>query len=881
VGVYRVLDRLGRGGMGEVYRAHDDALGRDVALKILPAEVAGDATRRARFRREARLLASLNHPNIGAIYHVVDEGDILALVLELIGGPTLAERLQRGPLTIAEALGIARQIGEAIDAAHQSGVVHRDLKPANIKLTPDGMVKVLDFGIAKAMEDEPEESGEGPSDPIATAAGVAIGTAAYMSPEQAEGRAVDHRTDVWAFACVLFEMLTGRRAFEGASRAEVLSHVLHRDPDLGDLPAACPAPVRRLLARALRKDPRRRLGYIGDALIEIDDAVTAPAVPVAPDPPGKAPSAAAGWAMAAAGALAGVTLAALFLWPRSPASFAARLALPLPAEHDLVVGQLPALAVSRDGRQVVYRARQDGAIRLFRRSIDGADAAALEGTEDAAGHALSPDGAFVAYVRAGQLYKMPIAGGPAAALGAVGGAAISWGTADTIVMSGGAFNTIRRVSATGGQPEPVTRLDAARGHLSHAWPDLLPDGRTLLFTVNTAEGHHLAVTTLDDGAATLLTPGRQPRYLPSGIVVFARDRELWTARFDPASRRLTGEPEPAQDQVERSALNGFVHFAVADAGVLLYVPYRERVGLRSLQWVDRLGRLQSTEIERRGITRYALSPDETRLALALADADERDVWVVDRQRGGAARLTVDAFTDTQPVWSPDGRHIAYRSDRDGGGVYVRASDGSSEARRLTRTETGFDIPYAFTPDGRSLLFTRFRDYADQDVLQVDVGGGPATPLLAERFAEMRPALSPDGRWLLYQSDESGRLEVYLRPFPDVHSARWPVSTSGGTSPAWRGDGREIFFVSGTALAAVAFTAGGPPRLGPPQALFDIGPSEDRLGAEFEVGADGTRFLVMRDAPGSVERAAVMAVLEWGRGLASRSPLSSQRSEGRR
>jgi serine/threonine-protein kinase len=726
-------------------------------------------------------------------------------------------------------------------------------------------VKVLDFGIAKAISTDGVRTDVHSTitDPLA---GGALGTAAYMSPEQARGESVDHRTDIWAFACVVYEMLTGRRAFEGQSSTEVLARVLERDPDFGRLPAGTPEEIRRLLRRGFAKDPQQRLGFIGDALLELRDAASAAE---GPRPAGVRTSPApARWLWPLAGAAAGALMAALVLRSAAPLPpVPSNVSVPIPAAHEVVVGQLPALAVSRDGRHIVYRAREDGVMRLYRRSLDEADAVPLTGTEDVAGHAISPDGQYVAFVRDGQLYKMAIGGGAPAALTKVaGGAAISWGTPETVVFSGGAGDTLRWVSAAGGDGQVASTLDQAAGDRAHSWPELAADGRTLLLTVTTADGHFVAVTTLGTGdPPTRLTAGRQPRLLPSGLLVFARDRGLWTARFDARSRRLASEPMPAIDGVDRSGLNGFVHFGVSDSGDLVFVPFRERAGLRAVTWTDRTGRLLAPEMERRGITRFALSPDETQLAVAVADGDDRDIWVHHRQRGATTRLTADRGTETQPVWSPDGRVIAYRGDHEGNGVFVRTADGASPARRLTSAGDTVDIPYTFTPDGSRLLFTRFRDYSDQDVLSVPIAGGAPTPVLAERHAEMRPALSPDGRWLLYQSDQTGRLEVYLRPFPNVGASRWPVSTAGGTSPAWAADGSVIYFVEGTTLTSLSFRAASPPRLGRPQPLFDLGPSEDRLGSEFEASADGSRILVMRDAPGAAERPEVRLVLHWAAG----------------
>jgi len=866
IGVYRVMGWLGRGGMGEVYQAHDSSLGRDVALKILPGEVAGDAQRLARFRREARLLASLNHPHIASIYSAVEEEGRLALVLELVEGPTLSERLVAGPLPVRVALAMARQVGEAIEAAQQKQVVHRDLKPANIKLSAAGNVKVLDFGIAKALSDESTDAGA----PSLTGTGpraALLGTAAYMSPEQARGEAVDHRTDVWAFACVLYEMLTGQRAFPGDSAIEVLGRVFERQPDFDRLPPETPPSIHRLLRRAFEKNPRRRLGYIGDALLEIEEGIAALDQESATPPP-EEPRPRIRMLAVAAAAVAGAALGAVVLWALrapEPAAAVMRLAVPIAADHEIVVGQLPALAVSADGRTLVYRARQGTTMRLFERSLAGGPAVAVPGSDDVAGHALSPDGRSVVFARGGQVFRASLGGGAPVLLSALpGGASLSWGTPDTIVASGGPGGPLRRIPAAGGEAATFTAVDTTRGHLGHSAPELLPDGRTVLLTVHATDGAHIAVTSLSGGDVVTLTRGRQPRYLPSGRLVFARERALWVAPFDARARRLTGEPVQVLEGVERSTFNAFVHFAIADEGTLFYIPWRERSSLMKLSWHDRQGGELRTLREGRGLTRFSLSPDGSKLAFAVADGDERDVWVLDSARGTTARLTSDPVPDSQPVWSPDGSLIAFRSDRDGGGVFVRQSDGASAARRLTQAGGGFHIPYTFTPDGTRVLFTDFRDYADQDIRSVDLQSLAVEPVLTDHAAEVHPAISPDGKWLAYQSDESGQFEVYLRPWPDVRRARWQVSAGGGMSPTWRRDGAEIFFAGGATLMVASFSGGAPPRIGTPQPLFAVASSGERLGPQFDITSDGQRILVLSPAPVDpvADRPQVWVVRDW-------------------
>ena len=552
------------------------------------------------------------------------------------------------------------------------------------------------------------------------------------------------------------------------------------------------------------------------------------------------------------------------------------LALPIPASHEIVVGQLPALAVSGDGRTVVYRARQGGVMRLFEHRLTEAGPVVVPGSDDVAGHALSPDGQSVAFVRNGQLFRSVLGGGEPVLVSALsGGATLSWGTPDVIIASGGPGGSLRRVPASGGTAVPFTTVDVALGHMSHGAPQLLPDGHTVLFSVSAADGSHIAVTDLDGGDVVMLTRGREPRLLPSGLLVFARDRSLWVVRFDVASRSLVGEPVQVLDGVERSDLNAFIHFAVSDEGTLFYIPWREGSGLMRLAWHDRQGRELELEHEARGITRFSLSPDGARVALAIADGEDRDVWVLERARKALARLTSDPVPDSQPIWSPDGTLIAFRSDRDGGGVFVRRADGASGVRRLTRAETGFHIPYTFTPDGGRVLFTVFRDYVDQDIASVGVTDLTVEPVLQGKVAEVHPALSPDGRWLLYQADESGRFEVYLRPYPNVADARWQVSVGGGMSPTWRADGRELFFASNGQLMAATFRDGAPPRVGVPETLFPVPSSGDRLGPQFDVSRDGTRVLVLTPTPVDpvADRPQVRIVQRWATELARVVPAS--------
>jgi Tol biopolymer transport system component len=883
VGPYRVDRQIGRGGMGEVYLARDLRLGREVALKILPRRLSADPDRLARFRREARALAAVSHPGIAAIYDVHESMGLVALVLELVEGPTLADRLSAGPLPPAQAIIIARQLIDAITAAHERGIVHRDLKPANVKVRPDGAVKVLDFGLARAASGDglgaADEHADAPPDllsitTLAAQPGIVLGTASYMSPEQTRGRRVDHRTDIWAFGCVLFEMLAGARAFGGDTVNDVMARVLEREPDYTRLPATTPPSLGRLIRKCLQKDVDRRLGHIGDARFDLDEAVAeSPVAEAGADV--DEPVTRRTLAIAAGVALLGVA-GALTTWVAlhrpDAAVVVTRLAVPLPVSQELVVGQLDAIALASTGRTLVYRAREGGVMRLYVRGLDAATATAIPGTENVSGHTVSPDGRWIAFGRDGKLFKASLAGGsPVAIADAPGGVAVAWAPDDTIVFASGTGHGLLRAPAAGGAITPQTTIDPVRGDQAHTWPAVSPDGETIAFTIATASRHVIAVSDRHGEGVRVLTDGRQPQFLSRDVLVFARENRLWAARLD-ASRALVREPVQVLEPIDRSTLNGFAHFAASADGSIVYVPERPRSGQDALVWVDRRGREQTAEVEAHGIARFALSRDGGRIALGVSEPDNRDVWVYDRTRRSLGRLTRHPALDTAPVWSPDGKQIAFRSDRDGGGIFLAAADGAGEARRLTHAGGLFHTPYTFTPDGAQLLFVEFRDYRDQNVFAVTTttSAPRVEPVLSGAFAEVRPAISPDGRWLAYQSDESGRFEVYVRPFPDVERARWQVSTAGGASPTWRADGRELFYAQGGEVVSVTMrTRGGAIEAGVPTTLFAIDAGEDRLGALFEAAADGQRFLVRRSPPARSGLAAQLyVILNWRPSLSS-------------
>jgi serine/threonine-protein kinase len=875
-GGYDVVGVLGHGGMGEVYRARDPRLGRDVALKVLPARFAADPGRHARLEREARLLASLNDPHIAAIYELEEHEGIGALVMELVEGSTLAERLARGRLPIHTALDFAEQIAFALIAAHRRGVIHRDLKPANVKITPDAGVKVLDFGIATAVA--PDEEAAAASDATtrsSDAVGLIFGTASYTSPERARGQKTDHRADIWAFGCVLFEMLTGVKAFDGSSPGAILARVTEREPEFSRLPVKTPAAIHRLLERSLRKDPDRRLGFIGDALLEIEDA-RAELAGASTQPVPRAHQRRATF-VAIAALIGGLAAggAAIWAWLRPGPPVAAHLALPIPDVDDLIVGEIPGLAISPDGRTVVYRTRRDGALQLVRRSMGENVAVPIEGSKDGAAPFFSPDGQWIGFSNDAKLLKVAVAGGkPVVVADAPGGARGSWAPDDTIWFSIGTARVIYRVPSAGGTPEAVTALDEPAGDQTHTAPSVFPDGGGALVTVTRSDGQHIGYVSGSSGAVRVLSPGRQPQALSGGRIVFARGEVLWTARLDTARQTLTAEPIAALPGVELSGA-GTTQFAVSDAGSLVYMPRLSVGEVKVPVWIDRAGTETLIPIDAKPYTRGSVSPDGTRIALAVASPENRDIWVYEIARRALMRLTVDPGTDTAPIWSPDSRRIAFRSDREGGGIFVQAADGADTAVRVTRSDgpaRPAHTPYSFTPDGASVIFAELRSYSDQGIGVATVGGnGASTMVLDGPFSESRPALSPDGLWLAYQSDESGRYEIYVRPYPDVMAARVQVSTTGGSSARWSADGRELLYFDGASIVAAPVRPGKPIVFGKPVALFDATRFNERLGPMYDVAPD-RRLLFLRAAGPTgepVRRSDLLVITNWVQTQASR------------
>jgi serine/threonine-protein kinase len=867
LGSYEVTAWIGAGGMGEVYLATDAALSRQVALKVLPAEFAQDADRLARFEREAKTLAALNHPNIAAIYGLEKSHGTYALVMELVEGTTLSDRMSLGAMPLEEALPVAKQIAEGLEVAHERGIVHRDLKPANVKIRTDGTVKVLDFGLAKAMESQGASPGRSQSatitTPAMTNAGVILGTAAYMSPEQARGTTVDKRADIWAFGVVLFEMLSGQRLFDETTVSDTLAGVLKSDLRLEGLPASTPGAVRQLIARCLTRDLRRRLRDIGEARIAIEDAIAHPAGATPRDLVSKAPSASPRWwrGLPWAIAAAALMLAAAAIWApwRSLPAAGSVIRLPMGVGPDMTMGSGPAsVLLSPEGKRLVLVGSSGPGLRtrLYLRRLDELQASPLPGTEGARDPFFSPDGQWIGFFADGKLKKLPVNGGVALTLcDAQDDRGGTWGEDGSIAFTPKSGESpLFRVSSDGGVPAPLTMLGA--GEVTHRWPQLLPGGRAVLYTANAATGNYeqanIVVQSLGGGPAKVVhRGGYYARYLSTGHLAYISQGKLFAAPFDLAALNLTTQPLPVIAGVMSNPVTGGAQFTFSNDGSFAYAPSADGAANPSIYWLDPNGRtepLRATAAEYRNLR---FSPDGERLALAIA-AQQLDIWVYEWRRDVLSRLTSHPSLDADPVWTPDGKRIAFRSTRDGtDNIYWQHSDGSGEPQRLSETKIG-QWPMSWHPGGRLLAFTEIGRESGRDVWILPIDGdetagwkpGKPTMLVAGPSNEDEPAFSPDGRWLAFQSDESGRNEVYVRAFQGS-GARTPVSTGGGLTPRWSHRGQKLFYrtADGKIMVATFSVAGDSFRTDKPS-VWSEGPV-----SAFDVHPDGQRLAVLK-APDS-------------------------------
>ena len=860
IGTYEIRAKLGAGGMGEVYLARDTKLERDVALKILPVLLADDPGRQARFKREARMLAALNHPNIANIYGFEDDGDTRALVMELVEGEDLAERLERGPIPHEEVVALALQIARGLSAAHERGIVHRDLKPANVKLTPDGTIKVLDFGLGKAIPTLPADLDAQETQPTdaltlgasSTGIGIIVGTPSYMSPEQASAMPVDKRTDIWAYGCILFEMLTGKQLFAGRNVSDVLGAVLREEIDWALLPSDTPVPLRRVLSRCLVRDPQRRLRDIGDAVFDLEAAgdpepeqADVHAEPLHVFRPA--------WIAAiAVMALIGGTAAWMSRGrtPTGPAGAPTRFELHLPGAYSLYVGLSAGLAVSPDGQRVAIGAygTDEAAILLQRR--DEFDAHVLPGTEGGTSPFFSPDGEWVGFVgRDRRLRKVRVSGGQPVAIGPTSfSRTATWGADGTIVFDGA--TGLMRISEDGGAPTELTKVSSEKGEILHWAPRILPDGKTVLFAVLDRATSYIAAVSMTGGPHRKVMDGTTPAGIAAGHLIHARGNAVVATPFDTERLAATGSAVVLASDVRQAGPR--VLFDMSPNGVLAYQPAFSNES--ALVWVDSGGRVTPAATQRSAYDGPRLSPDDRYAAVTITVEDRTDIWVVDLDRGSQIRLTTDGRSRS-PVWMPDGKSVLLTTTLEDGRRELRevAADGSAQAKVVMTTDRRLQAD-SVSPDGRVIATT---EETMEGVQSSSLGRGRVLLLAADGVlrpllppsTEARNALfSPDGRWIAYVSIESDRNQVYLRATSGPE-ARIPVSTSAGWQPVWSRDGRELFYRDSNRIVRTTLD-GGTGRISPPTVLFDspftLSQGADLFRTQYDVSRDG-RFLMARRA----------------------------------
>jgi serine/threonine-protein kinase len=845
-GPYEVIELIGVGGMGEVYRARDTVLHRDVALKALPAAGRLDPELVQRFEREARLLASLNHPNIATLHGFESSGAEQALVMELVDGETLDDRLvarrtSKGGLPLKETLQIALQIVNALDAAHERGIVHRDLKPANIKIRSDGTVKVLDFGIAKVFQpSEPAERGV----TVTRMAGALIGTPSYMSPEQARGLAVDKRTDVWAFGCVLYEMVSGKRLYDGEKPSDVVARVIEREPDLRALPADLPRGVRRLLQHCLAKDPRERLRDIADARLEIVD-LQASADGVIDDRALARRSPRLAWMAAGVLGFACALLGAALLsdvFVRSDSKAVTRFPVVIPSNQVRQAGAYPSVAISPTASHVAYITTD----RIYLRAMDAAEAAPVAGTDgqDALGVLFSPDGESIAFysARYRELRKVPLGGGApvrlAAAESYLGG---SWGADDRIVFA--QANGIFSVAGTGGTPTLLAAPDHEQGELGLN-PAMLPGDGGVVFTLATNVLKSIVVQRGAD-RRVVVESGADARYLETGHLVYEEASTLWVVPFDVASLNTTGPPVPVPVRLARLPINEVADFAISRGGSLVYQLAAQRIS--TLFWIDREGRREDVGAPARSYDYMRVSPDGTKIAASLRDEGE-EIYVWDIADKTFTRLTFNPELDFLPLWTPDSKQVVFGSVTGGRRTIARKAAngaGTTEVLFVGGPEFASANTNSLSPDGKQLLLRQITPDVRTNLWLLPLDGtGVATPLVTTEHDELNGEISPDGQWLAYQSDESGSFEVYIRPFPEVDTGKWQVSFGGGIQPAWSRDGRELFYLAPGRLMSVPIGGVDTPSVGTPRVILPALPTSPyvRSGRIYDVSPDGQRFL---------------------------------------
>ena len=882
LGPYQIVAPLGVGGMGEVYRAHDSRLRREVAIKVVPEATAHDAVRMARFAREAQFLAALNHPNIGSIYGFEESSTMLALVMELVEGPTLADRIAQGPIPVEDALPILKQIAEALEYAHDRGIVHRDLKPANIKIKPDGTVKVLDFGLAKALSDDinPTDISNSPTlTAAATKAGLILGTAAYMAPEQARGKAVDRRADIWSFGAVAFEMLTGKMAFKGDTVSDTLAAVIRGEPEWTFLPASVPNEIQQLIRRCLNKDPRQRLQSIGEARIAIANVMESRTAPM------KGPSISAASISAATlekenralKILAGCGLAALliaagFLVANLLHSGSTRENLPirfaiLPPPGTSLNSVLRTVAISQDGSRIALSATSSDGPRLYLRDMNSASSIPIAGAEGAVNPVFSPDGRWLAFFAAGKLKKISLDGGAPVVVadGITSPKGLSWGTDHNIYFAPSLSSAIVRVSDSGGPPQAATKLQADKGELADFSPDVLPDGKTLLFTAfsggNMDDGALVAQKIGSDERKVIVAKGADAHFFAPNHLLYVRGGNLMIAEFNTGKLETTGSPAVVVQDVLMQPATGLAQYDVSSSGTLIYVNGGKQAVENSLVLAEHDAKVQPLPVKPNLYESPRFSPDGKLLALTVRLPDP-DIWVYDMERGALRRITFAPGEDELPVWSPDGKRIAFASNGRQQAFMV-AVDGSGQEERLMKNESHFHLQ-SWSPDGKIIAYERLGSSGQYEIWMLPLDGDRKPyPYLVSQFHVSQPAFSKDGNWLAYTSNESGRSEVYVQRFPGP-GEKIQVSTDGGNHPVWSRDGKQLVYENtGTLWATEVLLS--PFRVGKSRVLYQGDIWNDAAGPNYTLAPGGHRIVVVERIK-DPEGGNVKVVVNWNQEL---------------
>jgi eukaryotic-like serine/threonine-protein kinase len=897
LGPYEILSSLGAGGMGEVYRARDTRLDRIVAIKVLPTHLADRSELRERFEREARTIASLNHPHICTLHDIGQQDGIDFLVMEYLEGETLAQRLLKGSLPLEQALQYAIEIADALDKAHRKGVTHRDLKPGNIMLTKTG-TKLLDFGLAKLKQEVAPANVQlsqlpTANDPL-TAQGTIVGTLQYMAPEQLEGKEVDARTDIFAFGAVVYEMATGKRAFEGKSQASLIAAILEREPPpMLSLQPMTPPVLDRVVRKCLAKEPEKRWQAASDVCDELKwIAEGGSQVTLAPTAAVKGIRALGRrtLVLGLGALLLAAAVASLATWNLKPAPSpqpVTRTVINLPPGQQLAgLDSGPAVALSPDGTQLAYVARQGGTQQLYLRAMDSMEARPISGTEGATEPCFSPDGQWLAFFAGGKLKKVSVNGGSAQTLGdATDPRGASWSSLGMIVFSPTSVSVLQQMPDAGGTLQPLTRFE--KGEIGHRWPEFLPGGRAVLFATVTGYVTQVATQSVVAGERRNLMRGMNPRYAPSGHLVYAQGGSLMAAPFDPQRLEVTGPAVPVAEAILQSLVDSDAQYSFSATGTLVYVSGGIQEAQSSLVWVSRNGVEQPLAAPAHVYLAPRISPDGRHVAVDILEQASQ-TWLYDLSRDTLTRLAFEGTANINPVWTPDGKRIAFLSNREGpNSIFWQLADGSGGLERLTTSEY-FQAPQSWSPDGQLLAFIEVNPSTGRDIWVLRLGNPSASsgqvpsavsgrvreaqPFIRTPFDEAVPRFSPDGHWLSYISNESGRYEIYVQPYPGP-GGKWQISTEGGTEPVWNPNGRELFYRSGDRVMAVEITTQSGFVAGKPQMLFEgrYEPAPVPI-ANYDVSPDGQRFLMLK--PTEQAQAAptqINVVLNWFEELKQKVP----------